>query len=233
VRRSATVSHVPVAASQYGATVTEAQERELLSRLRAGDERAFAQIVRDWSPVMLRVAGTFVSAHASAEECVQEAWLGVIRGLDRFEGRSRLRTWAIGIVVNIARRRAQRDGRMVSWAPGEEEAGPTVDPRRFRALGEPWAGGWTEQGAPREWEPEAVLLAGEAMDVLAEGLAQLPPRQRAVVTLCDVHGLSGEEVCSMLDLHAGNQRVLLHRGRARLRQLLEDYHRPGVEALPS
>jgi RNA polymerase sigma-70 factor (ECF subfamily) len=213
--------------------VTEAEEKELLSRLRAGDERAFAQIVREWSPVMLRVAGTFVSVHASAEECVQEAWLGVIRGLDRFEGRSRLRTWTIGIVVNIARRRAQRDGRMVSWAPGEDESGPTVDPRRFRAPGEQWAGGWTEQGAPREWEPEAVLLAGEALDVLADGLAQLPPRQRAVVTLCDVHALSAEEVCSVLDLNAGNLRVLLHRGRARLRQLLEDYHRPGVEAMPT
>ena len=213
--------------------MTAVEDTELLRRLRAGDERAFAQVVRDWSPVMLRVAGTFVFAHASAEECVQEAWLGFIRGLDRFEGRSRLRTWAIGIVVNIARRRAQRDGRMVSWAVGDDDAGPTVDPRRFRAAAEQWAGGWTEQGAPREWEPEAVLLAGEAMEVLADGLAQLPPRQRAVVTLCDVHGLSGEEVCDVLELSAGNQRVLLHRGRARLRQLLEDYHRPRMEVSPT
>jgi RNA polymerase sigma-70 factor (ECF subfamily) len=92
-----------------------------------------------------------------------------------------------------------------------------------------WAGGWTEQGAPREWDPEAMVLAGEALEHLARGLAELPLRQRAVVTLYDVHGLTAEEVCAVLDLSPGNQRVLLHRGRARLRQLLEDYHRPGVE----
>src|SRR3954466_1314436 len=203
-------------------------DADLLQQLRAGDERAFGEIVREWSPVLLRVAGSFVSTHASAEECVQEAWLVVIRGLDGFEGRSRLRTWVVGIVVNIARRRAQRDGRL--WSTLEEDSGPTVDPGRFRAPGEPWAGGWTEQGAPREWEPEAVLLAGEAMEHLARGLAELPERQRAVVTLFDVHGLTAEEVCAVLELSPGNQRVLLHRGRARLRQLLEDYHRPAVEA---
>jgi RNA polymerase sigma-70 factor, ECF subfamily len=153
----------------------------------------------------------------------------VIRGLDGFEGRSRLRTWVVGIVVNVARRRAERDGRTVPWTAPEDESGPTVDPARFRPSGERWAGGWTEQGAPREWEPEAVLLAGEAMEVLTRGIAELPPRQRAVVTLYDVHGLTAEEVCAVLDLSPGNQRVLLHRGRARLRQLLEDYHRPRVE----
>src|SRR3954451_5156409 len=203
-------------------------DAELLRRLRAGDERAFGAIVREWSPLLLRVAGSFVTTHASAEECVQEAWLAAIRGLEGFEGRSRLRTWVVGIVVNIARRRAQRDGRSVSWAEPEDESGPTVDPRRFRPPGEPFAGGWTEQGAPSEWEPETVLLAGEAMELLARGLAELPPRQRAVVTLFDVHGLSAEEVCAVLEISPGNQRVLLHRGRARLRQLLEDYHRRDV-----
>src|SRR4051794_35790292 len=121
-------------------------DAELLQRLRAGDERAFGTIVREWSPLLLRVAGSFVTSHASAEECVQEAWLAVIRGLDGFEGRSRLRTWVVGIVVNVARRRGQRDGRMVSWLQARDESGPTVDPRRFRSPGEPWAGGWTEQG---------------------------------------------------------------------------------------
>jgi RNA polymerase sigma-70 factor (ECF subfamily) len=203
---------------------------ELVGRLRTGDERAFGEIVRAWSPMLLRVAGSFVTTHASAEECVQEAWLAVIRGLDGFEGRSRLRTWVVGIVVNVARRRAERDGRVVPWAPLEEESGPTVDPRRFRPSGERWAGGWTEQGAPREWDPETVLLAGEAMERLTRGLAELPARQRAVVTLYDVHGLTTDEVCAALELSPGNQRVLLHRGRARLRQLLEDYHRPGVAA---
>jgi RNA polymerase sigma-70 factor, ECF subfamily len=204
-------------------------DTELLRRLRAGDEQTFGEIVRAWSPMLLRVAGSFVTTHASAEECVQEAWMVVIRGLDGFEGRSRLRTWVVGIVVNVARRRAQRDGRIEPWASPEDEAGPTVDPRRFRPSGEQWAGGWTEEGAPREWEPEAVLLAGEAMERLTLGLAQLPPRQRAVVTLFDVHGLTAEEVCAVLELSPGNQRVLLHRGRARLRQLLEDYYRVAVE----
>src|SRR3954451_2006955 len=106
------------------------EDAELLERLRAGDERAFGEIVREWSPLLLRVAGSFVTTHASAEECVQEAWLAVIRGLDGFEGRSRLRTWVVGIVVNIARRRAQRDGRIVSWVvEAEDECGPTVDRR--------------------------------------------------------------------------------------------------------
>ena len=204
---------------------------ELLRRLRAGDERAFGEIVREWSPLLLRVAGSFVSTYASAEECVQEAWLVVIRGLDGFEGRSRLRTWVVGIVVNVARRRAERDGRVVPSAPVEEDSGPTVDPRRFRPSGEQWAGGWTEQGAPTEWDPEAMLLASEAVELLTRGLAELPSRQRAVVTLYDVHGLTADEVCAVLDLSPGNQRVLLHRGRARLRQLLEDYHRPGVETI--
>lgn len=207
-----------------------ADDAVLLGQLRAGDERAFGEIVREWSPMLLRVAGSFVTTHASAEECVQEAWLVVIRGLDGFEGRSRLRTWVVGIVVNIARRRAERDGRSVPWADADDEAGPTVDPRRFRPSGEQWAGGWTEQGAPREWDPEAVVLAGEAMELLSRGLAELSPRQRAVVTLYDVHGLTAEEVCTVLELTPANQRVLLHRGRARLRQLLEDYHRPTVEA---
>src|SRR3954471_24210376 len=112
-------------------------DADLLQRLRAGDERAFGEIVREWSPLLLRVAGSFVTTHASAEECVQEAWLGAIRGVGGFEGRARLRTWVGGIVVNIARRRAQRDGRSVSWADIEDESGPTVDPRRFRSPGEP------------------------------------------------------------------------------------------------
>jgi RNA polymerase sigma-70 factor (ECF subfamily) len=207
-------------------------DAELLRRLRASDERVFGAVVREWSPMLLRVAGSFGVTHASAEECVQEAWLVVIRGLDGFEGRSRLRTWVVGIVINIARRRAERDGRIELCGATELEAGPTVDPRRFRPAGERWAGGWTERGAPREWEPEAVVLAGESMERLSRGLDELPPRQRAVVTLYDVHGLTADEVCSVLELTRANQRVLLHRGRARLRQLLEDYHRPGLEMSP-
>src|SRR3954468_12808497 len=114
-------------------------DADLLQRLRAGDERAFGEIVRAWSPVMLRVAGSVLPPPAPAEECVQEAWLAVIRGLDGFEGRSRLRTWVVGIVVNVARRRGERDGRMVVWTAADDDWGPTVDPRRFRPSGERWA----------------------------------------------------------------------------------------------
>src|SRR3954467_5832230 len=111
-------------------------DQELLLQLRAGDERAFGEIVRAWPPRLLRVAGSFVTTHASAEECVQEAWLAVIRGLDGFEGRSRLRTGVVGVVVNVARRRGERDGRMVVWTAADDDWGPTVDPRRFRPSGE-------------------------------------------------------------------------------------------------
>jgi RNA polymerase sigma-70 factor, ECF subfamily len=210
----------------------ESPDAALVRRLRAGDAEAFARIVREWSPSMLRLARTFVSSHASAEECVQDAWLGVLRGLDGFEGRSQLRTWALRIVINIARRRAVRDGRVIAWAMDEED-GPTVDRRRFRPPGAKWAGGWTEQGAPAAWDPESFVLTGEVMDVLNDALEELPARQRAVVGLHDVHGLSAEEVCAALALTAANQRVLLHRGRARLRQVLEDYHRGAVGAVPA
>ena len=209
------------------ATKTDA---ELLARLRTGEEAAFSAVVREWSPLMLRLASAFVASRASAEECVQEAWLGVIRGLDAFEGRAQLRTWVLSIVANIARRRGERDGRVVLGAFADGDDGPTVDPRRFRASGEQWAGGWTTQGAPRAWEPESAVLAGETLEVLLSGLRELPPRQRAVVALRDVHGLSAEEVCAALELTTGNQRLLLHRGRARLRQMLEDYDRTEAAA---
>jgi RNA polymerase sigma-70 factor, ECF subfamily len=208
------------------------EDAALVERLRAGDADAFVGVVRAWSPAMLRVARAFVASDATAEECVQEAWIGVLRGLDGFEGRSQVRTWALRIVTNIAQRRGARDGRVVPVAI-EEDAGPTVDPRRFRPAGEKWAGGWTEAGAPMEWDPERFLLAGETLSVVAAALHALPPRQRAVVSLRDVQGLSADEVCEALELSAANQRVLLHRGRARLRQALEDYHRSGVEATPA
>ena len=181
----------------------------LVARLRAGDEAAFARIVREWSPLMLHVARSFVATHASAEECVQDTWLTVIGGLDRFEGRSRLRTWAIGILINIARRRGDRDRRVVALDP-------TVDPERFGPDGR-----WTH--APQPWGPESVLLDRELLGVVGAALDELPARQRAVVALRDVHGLEAEEVCSLLSLTPANQRVLLHRGRAQVRTRIEHY----------
>ena len=188
----------------------------LVDRLRAGDQTAFAAVVRRWSPAMLRVARAHVRTHASAEEVVQEAWLGVVRGLDGFEGRAELRTWVFRILVNCARRRGRTDSRM-----NAELGGPTVDPDRFRDGDDPYPGHWRSDAAPVDWGPEPVVLAAEFRAVLERALAELPDRQRAVVELRDVHGLDGEEVCELLGISPANQRVLLHRGRAKLRGVLE------------
>jgi RNA polymerase sigma-70 factor, ECF subfamily len=213
--------------------VARPEDDELVARLRGGDESAFAGLVARWSPMMLRVARSHVSTDASSEEVVQETWMAVIRGLDAFEGRSSLRTWVFRILTNLAKTRGVRESRSVpmsSWRP-THDGGPTVDPDRFRPAGGDFPHNWTPVGAPVPWEPgpEQSAVAGEIRRLLAAALADLPDRQRAVVTLRDVHGLSSEEVCSTLDLSQANQRVLLHRGRARLRTVLEDYYRGAEE----
>ncbi len=209
------------------------EDYELLARLRDGDESAFAGLVTRWSPMMLRVARSHVSTDASSEEIVQETWMAVIRGLDGFEGRSSLRTWVFRILTNLAKTRGVREARSVpmsSWRP-TGDGGPTVDPGRFRPSGGEYPQNWTPAGAPVPWEPgpEQSAVAGEIRRLLVAALADLPERQRAVVTLRDVHGLSSEEVCGTLALSQANQRVLLHRGRARLRTVLEDYYRGAEE----
>jgi len=195
----------------------QAEDPLLLARLRAGDQAAFATVVREWSPAMLRVARAHVRTHSSAEEVVQEAWIAVLRALDGFEGRARLRTWVFRILLNVARRRGRTEERM-----NAELSGPTVDPGRFRDGDDRYPGGWRAEEAPTEWGPEPALLAAEFRAVLERALAELPERQRAVVELRDVHGLDHQEVCELLDLTPANQRVLLHRGRARLRGVLEE-----------
>ncbi len=198
-------------------------EQDLVRRLRAGDAAAFTGIVRSWSPAMLHVARTYVSSHASAEEAVQETWLAVIKGLDGFEGRSTLRTWTFHVLANIARRQGVRERRTVAVGVDGSDGGRTVDPARFRPAGEPWEGGWRAEAAPRSWGPESSLLSKESLGRIAVALDRLPPRQRVVLQLRDVDGLGAEEVCDILDLSSANQRVLLHRARARLRQELEDH----------
>lgn len=193
----------------------QAEDPALLARLRAGDEAAFATVVQRWSPAMLRVARAHVRTHSSAEEVVQEAWLGVLRSIDGFEGRAQLRTWVFSILVNVARRRGRLEKR-----GNVELHGPTVDPTRFRDDDE-YPGHWRDDAAPADWGPEPALLAAEFRAILQRALADLPQRQRAVVELHDVHGLDGEEVCELLNLSPANQRVLLHRGRAKLRGVLE------------
>ncbi len=203
-------------------------DADVLARLRDGDDAAFAELVDRWSPSMLRIARTYVSTRQAAEDAVQDAWLGVVRGLAAFEGRSLLRTWVFAILVNQARSRGAREARTVPMSDlGPEGAGPTVDPGRFRGRHDPYPDHWTPAGVPVQWEghPEGRALAGEALRLLGTALSTLPPRQRVVVTLRDVQGLTSDEVCDVLGIAAGNQRVLLHRGRAALRARLEDYYR--------
>ena len=204
----------------------------LVERLRAGDSDAFAEVVRAWSPMMLQAARAYVSTDASAQEVVQDAWLAMIRGLDKFEGRSSLRTWLLAILANIGRSRGVREARIIPWSSlgPTDDAAPAVDPDRFRGPDDQWPGHWSPLGKPQPWprSPEEETLAAEDHRELEKGLAELPEQQRMVVALRDVHGLTSDEVCSFLDLSAGNQRVLLHRGRSRLRSLLEIQHAAGA-----
>jgi RNA polymerase sigma-70 factor, ECF subfamily len=190
-----------------------AADGELLVRLRSGDERAFVGLVECYQEQMLRLAASFVPSRAVAEEVVQDTWLALLRGLDTFEGRSSLKTWLFTILVNQARTTGTREHRSVPVADPE----PAVDPARFDVSGH-----WAEP--PEHWTEavEGRLVAGKLADRIRELMDELPARQREVVILRDVEEMSSEEVCSVLAISDGNQRVLLHRGRSRLRQLFED-----------
>jgi RNA polymerase sigma-70 factor (ECF subfamily) len=200
-----------------------AHDAEVIAALRSGDESVFARIVDDWSPAMLRLARMHVSTRESAEDVVQEGWMAAIRGLDRFEGRSSLRTWVCQIVTNIAKTRGVKEHRVVPFSSAfGEGGGPTVDPERFQSAGEPSPGGWRQ--FPAAWPtPESELLSSEARAVIDSSVERLPERQRVVIGLRDVDGYEPEEVCALLDLTPGNQRILLHRARAAVRRELEIY----------
>jgi RNA polymerase sigma-70 factor (ECF subfamily) len=197
------------------------EDGALVALLRDGDEETFTALVDGWSGWMLRLARQHVPTPSLAEEVLQDTWLAVLEGLDRFRGDSSLRTWVYRILLNQARRRGVRESRTVPFATlAPEDHGPTVDPELFQGAREPHPGGWRR--FPQEW-PEQVVLTREVQEVVAEALAGLPARQRVVVALRDVDGHSAEEVCALLDISAGNQRVLLHRGRAVVRARLERY----------
>ncbi|MEO8477834.1 MAG: sigma-70 family RNA polymerase sigma factor [Actinomycetota bacterium] len=202
-----------------------AADLALVERLRAGDEDAFMALVERLQSSMLRVARMFVSTQAVAEECVQECWLGVLQGLGTFEGRSSLRTWIFRILTNIAKTRGQREGRSLPFASlaGDDLDAPAWDPSSFRGEGEPRAGHWSS--LPNDWRgiPEERLLSAETRGVVAGVLASLPPMQAEVLRLRDVAGWTSEEVRNALDLTDTNQRVLLHRARAKVRRALDAY----------
>ena len=190
----------------------------LVARLKRGDESAFMELVERYHASMVRVARTFVASDAVAQEVAQEAWLGVLTGIDRFEGRSSLKTWIFRILVNRARTRGAREARSVPFTSLEREEGETVDPERFLS-----DGAWGSPPRPWEGQPEERLLASETRDVIRRAIDALPLAQRRVIDLRDVEGLSSDEVVELLDLTEVNQRVLLHRARAKVRQALEDY----------
>jgi RNA polymerase sigma-70 factor, ECF subfamily len=187
-------------------------DAQLLDRLRSGDERAFMMLVQRYRPSMMRLAVGYVPSQAVAEEVVQEAWLGFLNGISRFEGRSSVRTWLFRILINRARTTGMKERRTTSV--GDLTA--TVDASRFGV-----AGNWA--APPQPWTDlvEDRLAAQAMAKAIRAAMADLPVRQREVVTLRDVEGLSSEEVCGVLEITEANQRVLLHRGRSRLRQMLE------------
>jgi RNA polymerase sigma-70 factor, ECF subfamily len=215
------------ATSDRGPPIAAAEERRLLAALRRGDEAAFARLVATLHGSMLRVAMFHVGDRPVAEEVVQDAWLGVLQQLDRFEGRSSLKTWVLRIVGNRAKTRAVRERRSVPFSAlpgGDPDADePAVDPDRFLPAGHRWAGHWASPPASWQGVPEERLLSRETMAEVGRAVAALPAGQRAVLVLRDVEGLSAAEACQLLDLTEGNQRVLLHRARSKVRAALERY----------
>jgi RNA polymerase sigma-70 factor (ECF subfamily) len=201
-----------------------ASDEQIVAALRAGDEGTFRELFERSYPMMKRVARGYVASDAVAEEIVQDTWMAIVTGIERFEGRSALGTWMFSILTNQAKTHSARERRALpfaSVAPADVEE-PAVGSDRFQTDDEAWPGHWA--APPRPWQkPERRLLSLEARDQLKEALAQLPERQRLIVVLRDVEGLSAEEVCDLLELSQENQRVLLHRGRSRLRGFLEEY----------
>ena len=211
------------AAAGPGSTSSDA---DLVAQLRAGDESAIAQLVDQWSPTMLRVARSFVDSTQSAEDVVQDAWLGMLSGLATFEGRSSLRTWTFSILVNRARTRGAREARTLPQAPPDPRGESAADDWFTGPVGQA-AWNWSSIETRSRWDttPESVVLSREVLRQLDRALSALPPRQRRVATMRDVCGMSAEEVCAALNISRQNQRVLLHRARSILRAALAEYYR--------
>jgi RNA polymerase sigma-70 factor, ECF subfamily len=205
------------------------EDRELVKRLRDGDESAFVELIDRYGATMLRVAQMYVRDRGTAEEVVQETWLAVLNGIDRFEERSSLKTWLFRILTNRAKTRGQRDGRMLPFsalaAAGDESDEPAVDPDRFLGPDSPHPGAWAAPPVP--W-PQEKLLETETLNVIEMAIDMLPEAQREVILLRDVDGWTPKEVSEVLDITDGNQRVLLHRARSKVRAALEEYLNPEI-----
>ncbi len=194
---------------------------QLLAALRAGDEAVFNALVEQLYSSMVRIAMIYTSNQAVAEDVVQETWIAVLRGLDRFEGRSSLKTWIFTILTNRAKTRAQREARYVPLElPDENESEPAVESERFTATHH-----WRVDAMPGNWEgvPEDRLLSGETQRLILEAIDALPPNQREVIRLRDIEDFTSADVCNILNISETNQRVLLHRARSKVRRALESY----------
>jgi RNA polymerase sigma-70 factor (ECF subfamily) len=208
-------------------SAVELSERELCAALRRGDEAAFADLVVLYHAPLRRLALTYVRSAAVADEVVQETWLAVVRGIQRFEERSSLKTWIFRILSNTAKTRAEREARTVplsAFGPGELDADePPVDPSRFLDQQHArWPGHWASP--PTRWDtlPAERLEGNELLGALKDAIDELPSRQRQVIVLRDIEGWGAEEVCKVLELSEANQRVLLHRARSKVRQAVEE-----------
>jgi RNA polymerase sigma-70 factor, ECF subfamily len=205
------------------------EDHELVQRLRAGDEGAFAELIDRYGPTMIRVAQMYVRDKATAEEVVQETWLAVLNGIDRFEERSSLKTWLFRILTNRAKTRGERDGRVLPFSSlagaQAEDDEASVDPDRFLGPDAATPGAWA--APPRAW-PQDVVLGRETLGVIEMAIEQLPEAQREVIRLRDVEGWSPMEVSETLEITDGNQRVLLHRARSKVRAAVEAYLDPKI-----
>ncbi len=200
-------------------------ETDLLAALRRGDEAAFTDLVEQYHTSLVRLAMLYVHDTSVAEEVAQETWLAVLQGLERFEGRSSLKTWIYTILTNRAKTRSLRENRSLSFSdlgPASPDE-PIVDPDRFNPPDHPnEPGSWAQK--PESWnDPEQRLLSGETLAQVGKAIAGLPDNQRIVISLRDVDGFSSQEVCNILEISETNQRVLLHRARSKVRRALERY----------
>jgi RNA polymerase sigma-70 factor (ECF subfamily) len=204
-------------------------DTDLVARLRRGDEFAFVELIDRYGATMLRVAQMYVRDRATAEEVVQETWLAVLNGIDRFEGRSSLKTWLFRILTNRAKTRGEREGRVLPFSAlagaSDEADEPSVDPDRFLGLDSPHPGAWA--APPRAW-PQDKVLERETLDVIEMAIERLPEAQREVILLRDVEGWTPMEVAHALEITDGNERVLLHRARSKVRAALEEYLDPDI-----
>jgi RNA polymerase sigma-70 factor, ECF subfamily len=216
-----------IAGSQSPIGVASEEDLRLVVALRNGNESAFVSLVNMYHTSMLRLAMIFVPSEAVAEEVVQETWMGVLHGLDRFEGRSSLKTWIFRILTNRAKTRAQREGRSVPFSSlpefSTEFHEPAIEPERFYGTDHQLPGGWVS--VPQSWEeiPEERILSQETMKRIQEAIDILPIGQREVITLRDIEGCTSAEACGLLGVSEANQRVLLHRARCKVRRALERY----------